>query len=68
MGLIKALVSEAKRRWTHCLCGELRWVVVDVRHSDDGGGRVGKAVHWVSLHISGLDDQGVLRHFLKAQH
>lgn len=39
-------------------------IVIDVCDFDDSGGRIGEAVHGVALHVSGLDDQGVLRHFL----
>lgn len=44
--------------------GKLWRIVIDVCDFDDGGGRVGEAVHGVALHVGGLDDQGVLRHFL----
>lgn len=52
---------------THRVCGELGGVVVDVSDPDEGGGRVGQAVGGVSLHVSGLDDQGILGDFLKAE-
>lgn len=50
---------------THHVCGELGGVVVDVGDPDDGGGGVGQTVGGVPLHVCGLDDQGVLGHFLK---
>lgn len=46
---------------------ELWWIVINVSDSDDSSGRVWKAVHGVALHVSGLDDQSVLRHFLVAR-
>lgn len=51
---------------TYCVCGELRGVVVDVGNPDDSGGCVGQTVGGVSLHVRGLDDQGVLGDFLEA--
>lgn len=51
--------------YAYCICGEFRRVVVDISYPDDSGGSVGKAVGGVSLHVSGLDDQGVLRDFLE---
>lgn len=53
--------------WTYCLCGELWSIVVDISDPDDGGGGVGEAVGGVPLHVRGLDDQGVLRDFLRSQ-
>lgn len=50
---------------SHRVDSKLRRIVVDVGHSDDSSGGVGDAVHGVALHVSGLDDEGVLRHFLK---
>lgn len=50
---------------THSVSGELWGVVVDVGDPDDGGGGVGEAVHWASLHIRSLEDQGVLGDFLE---
>lgn len=47
------------------LSSKLWWVVINVSDSDDSSGCVGKAIHGVALHVSGLDDQGVLRHFLE---
>lgn len=49
------------------LSSKLWWIVVNVSDSDDSGGCVGEAVHGVALHVSGLDDQGVLRHFLEGE-
>lgn len=50
---------------TYRVCGELRGVVVDVSNPDDSGGCVGQAICGVSLHVRGLDDQGVLGDFLE---
>lgn len=50
---------------THRVCGELGRVIVDISDPDEGGGRVGQAVGGVSLHVGGLDDQGVLGDFLE---
>lgn len=52
---------------THCVCGEFWGVVVDISDPHDGGGCVGQTVGGVSLHVGGLDDQGVLGDFLKAE-
>lgn len=52
---------------TYSIVGEFRRIVVDVGHCDDGRGGVGKAVHRVPVHISGLDDQLVLRNFLEGE-
>lgn len=49
------------------LSSKLWRVVVDVGDSDDGGGCVGETVHWVAFHVSSLDDQRVLGHFLKGK-
>lgn len=50
---------------TYCVCGKVRKVVVDVVDPDNGGGSVGEAVGRVSLHVGGLEDEGVLGDFLK---
>ncbi len=53
--------------WTHCVCGEFRWIVVDISNLDDSGGRVGQAVGGVSLHVCSLNDQCVLGDFLETE-
>lgn len=52
---------------THCVCGELGGVVIDIGDPDDSGGCVGQTVGGVPLHVSGLDDQGVLGDFLETK-
>ena len=52
---------------THRARGELRRVVVHVRHRDDGRGRVRQAVVEVPFHVCGLDNDCVLLHFLEGQ-
>lgn len=47
------------------LNSKLWWIVINVSDSDDSSGCVGEAVHGVALHVSGLNDQRVLRHFLE---
>lgn len=49
------------------LSSELWRIVINVNDSDDSSGCVGEAIHGVALHVSGLDDQRVLRHFLERQ-
>lgn len=49
------------------LSSKLWWIVINVSDSDDSGGCVGEAIHGVTLHVSGLDDQRVLRHFLEGR-
>lgn len=39
-------------------------IVVDIGDADEGRGCVGQAEVQVALHVSGLDDDGVLGHFL----
>lgn len=60
----EALSGRKPRRASHHFSSELWRVVVHVGDLDDGGGGVGEAVHGVALHVSGLDDQRVLRHLL----
>ena len=50
---------------SHRFSSKLWRVVINVSDSDDGGGSVGEAVHGVALHVGGLNDQRVLRHFLE---
>lgn len=52
---------------THCVCGELGGVVIDISDPDDSGGCVGQTICGVPLHVGGLDDQGVLGDFLKTK-
>lgn len=47
------------------LSSKLWWIIINVSDSDDSCGCVGEAVHGVALHVGGLDDQCVLRYFLK---
>lgn len=49
------------------LSSKFRRIVINIRDSDDGCGCVGEAVHGVALRVSGLNDQCVLRHFLKEE-
>lgn len=49
------------------LSSKFRRIVINIRDSDDSCGRVGEAVHGVALRVCGLDDQRVLRHFLKEE-
>lgn len=49
---------------THRSGGQHGGVVVDILDSDDGSGCVGKAKVQVALHVGGLHDDGILRHFL----
>lgn len=53
-----------KREKTYCVSGELRRVVIDISDPDHSGGSVRQAVRGVSLHVSGLDDEGVVGDFL----
>lgn len=46
---------------------QLRRVVIDVRHGDDGGGGVGQPEVQVALHVGGLDDDSVLGDFLQGR-
>lgn len=64
------------RLWCWCLryefvsyrlSSKLWRIVINVSDSDDSSGCVGEAVHGVALHVSGLDDQRVLRHFLEGR-
>ena len=59
------LLQIQERTRTHRAGGELRWVVVHVRHCDDGGGCVGEAVVQVPFHVCGLNDDHVLLDFLE---
>lgn len=52
---------------THRSDGQFWRIVVDVGDADEGGGRVGQAEVEVALHVGGLDDDGVLGHFLESQ-
>ena len=56
---------DSGRARTHRAGSELRWVVVHVRHCDDGGGCVGEAIVQVSFHVCGLNDDHVLLDFLE---
>ena len=49
---------------THCSDCQFWRIVVDVGDADQGCGRVGQAEVQVALHVSGLDDDGVLGYFL----
>ena len=42
-------------------------IVINISDSDDSSCCVGEAVHGVALHVSGLDDQCVLGHFLEGR-
>lgn len=64
---LRGLTGNCSSAGTHCVCGELGGVVVDIGDPDDRGGRVGQTVGGVPLHVGGLDDQGVLGDFLKTQ-
>lgn len=44
--------------------GQFWWVVVDVSDGYERRGRVGEPKVQIALHVRGLDDNGVLRHFL----
>ena len=50
---------------THRSGGHLWGMVVDVSHGDKGCGRVRQPKVEVAFHVSGLNDDGVLRHSLQ---
>lgn len=60
---------------TVCMCsrgaygvrGELWRVVVDVCDGDNSCACIRKTVHGISFHVSGLNNQCVLRHFLQGE-
>lgn len=52
---------------THRSDGQFGRIVVDVGDADEGSGCVGQTKVEVALHVSGLDDDGVLGHFLEPQ-
>lgn len=53
--------------FSYRLSSKLWRIVINVSDSDDSSGCVGEAIHGVALHVSGLDDQRVLRHFLEGR-
>lgn len=63
--LQRGLTHNAEARHTHRFGVKLWRVVVDVSDGDEGRGRVRQAEVEVALHVCGLHDQCVLRHFLQ---